>query len=225
MSRDWSPKELYEVDKARNKDLRHSVITWSVNGENVRIDNYLAKDRYPELSFLLDKFDRVYQQAQASEEALHFLDKVENALVQCEQGQHIEPAFDVVSKWFNGEFAFGRSDLNNEPMIGWMNDTVAHYKADWYPSPQYIDTIQIGENEPAMMFRVASIDGDTLIAAVMCTETAEGPRFTIPDKVFGARNESVVPSDVSEQLYNAAETQYQMDGRMDELDIDSDDIR
>lgn len=138
MSRDWTPRELYAVDEYLNNRLRNGAITWNIGGEDVRLDNHIAKDRYPELSFLLNGFASLYKSIADNENAKSFLDAVEGVLVKLEAGmgkgdnasEEIPEGFEAVREWFQGEPSFYYSERNNEMFTAWLNEQMGITEPD-----------------------------------------------------------------------------------------------
>ena len=111
MSRDWRPFEKYLYDLQMDKQTRGEMTFTTADGESFRIDNHLAKERYPELSFLYGPFDTLYSKYENSETALAFLDGIEETLKACEAeitekmaaAQAQSPHHDTIKAWFMGE--------------------------------------------------------------------------------------------------------------------------
>lgn len=110
MSRDFTPEQLFLADYSQKNALRNSTITWeSPQGDTIRVDNHLVKDRYPELSFLYDGFDELYKRYSDSDKVLDVLDKIEKSIteaeVECLSGElPFTTEFDTtVQAWFKGE--------------------------------------------------------------------------------------------------------------------------
>ena len=134
MSRDWTPRETYLMDKyfqqTKNISLRGQPITMWIKetDEKVRVDNHLATNRYPELSFLLDGFDAIYSKYQVSPAALKKLDDIELTIQMLEDDKSKEKMpmkfkdIDFICKWFNGETEdyFYSSGRNNNIFTEWL---------------------------------------------------------------------------------------------------------
>lgn len=110
MSRDLTPQELFLIDYQGHNKLRAATLEFvGEDGTKQRLDNHLAKDRYPELSFLYNGFDELYKKHSSDEKVLAVLDKLEEAIVGVEQetlnGElpFTTPFDETVRKWFNGE--------------------------------------------------------------------------------------------------------------------------
>lgn len=134
---DWTPQQYYTVDKALDNRLRNSIITMDVDGEAIRVDNHIAKDRYPELSFLFDPFDDFYEGIADNEEAKSFLDRVEGTIkyLEAEASGDAQPAeipegFEVVREWFHGCPGFYYSYRNNEILMEWLNQSLGITEPD-----------------------------------------------------------------------------------------------
>ena len=121
MSKSWSPRELYLADLVSQNSIRNT--SWVIGEE--RVDNHLAKDRYPELSFLVDNFDKIYQEYQNDPEALVLLDEIESKICRIENAitggaekastYYDNLSTDIVCRWFEGKLDpdFYYADENN----------------------------------------------------------------------------------------------------------------
>ena len=126
LSRDFKPFEQFLADRRFNNEMRNSAITFTdrISGEKVRLDNHAAKERYPELSFLFNEFDLLYNSYNNDEKALAVLDDIESCLVKAEEDFMKETeTYDsdnemqkVVKEWFNGRLdeSFYYAEYNNK---------------------------------------------------------------------------------------------------------------
>lgn len=117
MGRSMTPREQYYADKwlmkERGTSLRGPLIFTEVGtGSKERLDNHLAVDRYPELSFLFSQFDELFLKVKDDAEALSRLDQIEEEVKLCESEQIKEG---TVYEWFVGKLdpRFYYADENN----------------------------------------------------------------------------------------------------------------
>lgn len=138
MSRDFTPEQLFLVDLQGKNELRNSTITYTLQGgEEIRADNHLAKDRYPELSFLYSPFDELYKQYESDRKALELLDKIEATLKDCEtellEGAASNPFKgeydDTVEAWFKGKLdeSFYYHEENDRLFGEYLEMSIAAY--------------------------------------------------------------------------------------------------
>ena len=117
MGRSFTPREQYLADQYLIREtgcgLRgECFMTGTETGIEYRLDNHLAKDRYPELSFLFGGFDELFLEVKESENALNVLDEAETELRACEAGEVKEG---TIYQWFMGKLdpCFYYNDENN----------------------------------------------------------------------------------------------------------------
>lgn len=110
MSRDFTPEQHFLVDLSQKNAIRNSVLTWtSTEGKEIRIDNHLAKDRYPEFSFLYERFDELYKKYADNEKVLKLFDRIEGSIKEAEDqtmngSLPFTTKFDtIVQNWFEGK--------------------------------------------------------------------------------------------------------------------------
>lgn len=153
MSRDWRPIEFFIADKnlaETGKPLRDAVITFKSiieggEGISIPLTNEKAREAYPELSFLMDGFDAMYEKNH-SKEACKVYDAFEKALKQAEDDYEeiksspedkelylldetdlAKQTIDMVTEeWFYGRLDsnFYYSEQNNEAMKSFLQDKV-----------------------------------------------------------------------------------------------------
>lgn len=134
MSRDLTPSELFHIDAYYKHVFRNSSIYWKFpDGNEVRTDSHLAKDRYPELSFLYNNFDELYSEHKDNEKACSVLDEIEANLKEIENAEtskkepDLKEEFDALRKWYKGELdsGFYYSTLNDELLSEWIADKIS----------------------------------------------------------------------------------------------------
>jgi hypothetical protein len=130
MSRSWTPKEMFYVDKEMaksGKSFRDNrlVLVDEKTGEETQLNNHLAVGRYPELSFLFDLFDDLYIKSEGRACILKVFDEYEAALVRAENGDAPKTEIEkTVEKWYNGKLddSFYYNDWNNKLLFVDMLD-------------------------------------------------------------------------------------------------------
>jgi hypothetical protein len=92
MSRDWRPVELYLADKGmeeRGISLRDVPIAFhaydSNGGADIPLTNEQSKKYYPELAFLFDRFDTLYEAYTDNKNVTALFDSLEKALRDIEE--------------------------------------------------------------------------------------------------------------------------------------------
>ena len=135
MSKSFTPKELYLADMALKNAVRNALfIMHTENGDHIRLDNYLAKERYPELSFLFSDFDNLYKKYEENQKALQFLDSIEARIRELEEGiSSAEPTEqDTVSAWFNGNLDkhFYYSEVNTSLFLEYLEEEIQKIEQD-----------------------------------------------------------------------------------------------
>ena len=135
MSRSFTPKELYLADMALENAVRNAPLTMRTeSGDHIRVDNYLAKERYLELSFLFSGFDNLYKKYEESQRALQFLDSIEARIRELEEGIFsAEPTEqDTVSAWFNGDLDkhFYYSEANTSLFLEYLEEEIQKTEQD-----------------------------------------------------------------------------------------------
>lgn len=134
MSRDWKPIELFYVNQHFDDALRNSsIVMTDRQGNKTRLDNYLSKERYPELSFFLDGFDQIYLRYKDNKKACAVLEEIDSCLKDIEEAlladetPEFKEGFVVVEKWFKGELDpnFYYAYKNNELFVEWIEDCIA----------------------------------------------------------------------------------------------------
>lgn len=112
MSRDWTPRELFTLDrfmtKERGESLRDAELEWydkdgnKIENENEKIRK-TTKKRYPELTFLFDGFPRLYTRHH-DKEHLEYYDKIEGIIRTLESEAYPRTDEEIfVQKWFTGK--------------------------------------------------------------------------------------------------------------------------
>lgn len=137
MSRDFTPCQLYNADIHFDGAFRNSTLTYKLtdSDEEIRVDNHLAKDRYPELSFLFEKTDALYQKYEHDEFALKTLDRIEAFVKEAEEDYGDLPftstEYETVNKWFNGKLDpdFYYHEENDALFEEFIEQTVQNDKA------------------------------------------------------------------------------------------------
>lgn len=181
MSRSFKPCELYYFDVQEGGKMRGEITLVAMDGENagkeIRIDNHLASDRYPELSFLFPPFDVLYERHKDNDTALKFLDDIESSLkfIAEESIGRSDPVpfkgeyDDTVEAWFYGKMDknFYYNEINNRLFEEYLEMQIArrtksyelydieediHIDADISRTNEKIYTYRIGKTQEQDMF-------------------------------------------------------------------------
>ncbi len=138
MSRDWTPKQLYLVDKHLNGNLREQKITWELNGETYVIHDPEGEmeKAFPNLTFLGNdivkslkekcKITFIYDVESCLTGITELLDSFNNSnrdIADSEIETHMKKSYWVLGKlirdWFEGKLDpdFYYNERNNEIFI------------------------------------------------------------------------------------------------------------
>lgn len=153
MSKDFRPCDLYIADKVikekEGKGLRDLKVVWKNPNTNdeIIIGNEEAKKEYPEMSFLFDDFNKLYEESKDNKNALKLFDDFEEALcvieTEFDAGQKSadlrlyvkedisnEPVKDVVQEWFYGRLDsnFYYNEWNNRLLTDYMKEKIDNLK-------------------------------------------------------------------------------------------------
>ena len=138
MSRDWTPQQLYAVDKQMNGSLHEQVITWEVNGETFTDHDPNSEDgkAFPNFYFLgCDVFRKLKEKC--STPFMYDIEKVLTAIINIVDGfdnpcesisdelleQNVKPKYlslaKLVRNWFEGKLDpnFYYNEWNNEVFV------------------------------------------------------------------------------------------------------------
>ncbi len=149
MSRDWTPCELYLVDRhlteTEGRRLRDTEITIHFDGKEFPYGYPEAKAKYPELTFLFGKFGSLYDEYKDNKKANALFEQMEIALVDAEKKllEHTSVApkdfgsydtedllqksvGDIVEEWFYGrlDVSFYYSEVNDKAFLDYIRAKV-----------------------------------------------------------------------------------------------------
>lgn len=150
MSRDWRPVDQYAADKIltkRRRSLREAEIKLVIAGQpDILLTNPQAMADYPELSFLLNGFNNLYEQNKKNNAVRVVFEIFEKALKQAEAAfddavdsraalpedkklynlddkeLFHQPIANVVEEWFYGRLdsGFYYNEINDNKMHGFL---------------------------------------------------------------------------------------------------------
>ena len=220
MSRDFTPRQLFNADVALDNSIRNSVLTFKdrADGEEFRVDNHLAKDRYPELSFLFEQFDDVYKDYQNFETALKTLDRIEEYLRDAETDDRSStplstpPEYDTVKDWFDGKLDpdFYYHEHNDQLFRNFLQETIGKdliVNKEVKPPFQLTDTdesihIDYGGDmrlfERLYTYKLAEINGTNLVVDMYAAYDCNGNYIT---HNYDRDNSAYVENENGEKVY------------------------
>lgn len=164
MSRDWRPVDQYAADKTfaeEGRSLRDSEIKLVVEGQpDILLTNPQAMADYPELSFLFNGFNELYEQNKGNKAVRAVFEAFEKALKQAEAAFDSaveskaelpkdkklynldnkelfrQPLADVVEEWFYGRLdsGFYYNEINNDRMQDFLVHKLQESKHKGKPS-------------------------------------------------------------------------------------------
>lgn len=132
MSRDWTPRETYEVEKINIREGRGSLwdfmknTAWVINDERVPLcteEQISRRQEYPLLGRLFESYDKLYETLSAVDRGMEILADHEAALksyIETGKGDTQSPLL----RWFEGTLdeGFYYRERNDELLMDYFSD-------------------------------------------------------------------------------------------------------